>query len=312
MPTIIIPLYNAEQVDFRFNIKPPIRFEKWNNQIQRVEMIEGRPEEIPDAVAIFEEEVDYHNALQNLEKLGLPILPLIFEKAYYAYSVADENHILMHQTTSLVHFKKGWKWIRPGKLQDFLDKALKSYFEHNLDLILRVRYEADFMSNSIEVRFHLHWMILEILSKQFCGTRRESPISQATIVKMISLAEEELIANISMAGEERNERLNLVKQNLNNRLQEKSHKDRLFEFLSGKCHLKIESNTIKQIVELHGKLIKTASFNFSEDELKIFSLTDNLSRLAIIICLTDFSKEFSKFLEIQTIMGPKLFEWSIE
>jgi hypothetical protein len=311
MSPIIIPLYNAEKVDFRFNITPPIRFEKWNNQIKRVEMIKGRPEKIPDAVAIFEEEVDYHNALQNLEKLGLSILPLIFEKAFYAYSVADENHILMHQATSFVRFKNGWKWIKPGKLQDFLDKALKSYFEHNLDLILKVRYEADFMSNSIEVKFHLHLMILEILSKKFCGTRRESPISQSTILKMISLAEEELIANISMDGEERNERLNLVKQNLNNRLQEKSHKDRLFEFLSGKCHLQIESNMIKKIVELHGKLIKTASFNFSGEELRLFSLADNLSRLAIIICLTDFDKEFSKYLEIQTIMGPKLFEWSL-
>ncbi|NLH78817.1 MAG: hypothetical protein GX465_17485, partial [Acidobacteria bacterium] len=201
MSPIIIPLYNAEEFDFRFNIKPPIRFEKWNNQIKHVEMIEGRPEEIPDAVAIFEEEIDYNSALQKLERLGLSILPLIFEKAYYAYSVANENQILMHQSTSIVRFKNGWKWIRPGKLQDFLDVAVKSYFDHNLDLILRVRYEADFMSNSVEVKFHLHWMILEILSKQFCGTRRESPISQATIEKMISLAEEELYTNTSLEGE---------------------------------------------------------------------------------------------------------------
>jgi hypothetical protein len=309
MAFVIIPLYNAEEVDFRFNINPPLRFEKWNRQIRHVAMTEEGPEDIPDAVAIFEDEIDYHNALQNLEKLGLSILPVIFEKAYYAYSVADENFVLIHHSTTFVRFKRGWHWIRPEKLQDFLDQALTSYFRHNLDLILKVRYEADFMSSSIEVKFHLHWMILEILSKTFCETRRDSPISRNTIEKMIALAEGELTANTLINGEERNQRLNLVRQNLNNRLIQKSHRDLLSEFLSVKCHLRLESDMIKKIVELHGKLMKTASFNFSDEELSLFPLVDNVSRLAIIICLINFDEEFSKYLAIQTFKGPKLFDW---
>lgn len=303
---VIIPLYNAEQEDFRFNTDPSIRFEKWNRQIKHVE-----PEEIPDAVAIFDEEVNRDRALYILEGLGLPILPLIFEKAYFAYSVADENSVKMRHSTAGVFYREGYQWIKPEKLQVFLDIALNSYFAYNLDLVLKIRYEADFMSNSMEVKFHLHWMILEILSKTFCDTKRVSPISDVTIENMIAIANEELASNQSLSTEERIQRLNLVKQNLKNRLKEKSHRDLLSEFLSDKCHLRVDSDIIKKMAALHGKIIKTASFDYSEDEIKIFSITDYLSHLSIIISLTDFDENFSTFLQIHNFLGTRFFDWRI-
>ncbi|OPZ44050.1 MAG: hypothetical protein BWY93_00789 [Euryarchaeota archaeon ADurb.BinA087] len=306
---VIIPLYNAEQADFRFNIKPVIQFEPWNGQIKHVAMFDKEIEEIPDAVAIFKEDIDPNQALEIFEKSGLMILPLIFDKAYNVYSVANETNVILRQLAFFGEPKKGDNLIRYDRLQSFLDCALPSYYKHNLDFVLHIWYEAEFRSSSIEIRFHLYWIILDILSSTFCKTQRESPISRSTIKKMIELANQELIANKKLTSDEKGQRLNLIKQNLKYRLKERSYRDILSEFFLERCQLRVESDIIKKMADFHGKVIKMKTPNSSENHSDIFSITRYLTQICLIICLTDFDEKFSRYLFYHTFRGPKFFEW---
>ncbi len=307
---IIIPLYNAEKIDFRFNTKPAVRFEKWNRQIERVAMVEGEPEDIPDAVAIFEEQIDINHSLNILEKLGLNILPLIFEKAYFVYLVANEKGVIQRSATSYSITKKGNTWINQKYLQDFLDIATNSLTKYDLHIALSLMYESEFRANSMEVKYFLNSLILETLSKKFINSHRDSMISKETIDQMMVIAKTALDNDERLIETERSYWYDLMKGNLQNRLKNKSNRDMIHELLSNKCKFIVDEKIVKDIVGLRGKIVHKGVFNINNQvDIQIYKNLDYLAKICILACLTDFDQNFSKYLKLHHFRGPQFFKW---
>ena len=307
---IIIPLYNAEEIDFRFNTKPAVRFEKWNRQIERVVMIEGEPEEIPEAVAIFEDEIDINHSLNTLEKLGLNILPLIFEKAYFVYQVANEKGVIQRLATDFSRYKNGSTWINKKYLQDFLDIATTSLTKYDLHIALSLRYESEFRASSMEVQFFLNSLILETLSKKFINSRRDSMISKETIDQMLVIAKRALDNDERLDDTKKSRWYNLINGNLHNKLAMKSNSDMIYEFLNDKCKFIVEETIVKEIVGLRGKIVHNGMLNIDNQvNIQIYRNLDYLAQICIIACLTDFDQNFSNYLKPHHFRGPKFFEW---
>jgi len=310
MTQIIVPLYNAEQIDFRFNTKPAIRFEKWNRQIERVAMKTGEQEDIPDAVAIFEEQIDENQSIDSLQKLGLSILPLIFEKAYFVYQVANEKEVFQRWSTPFSVYKKGHIWIDKKHLQSFLDISTCSLAKYDLHLALNLLYESEFRASAVEVKFFLLSIILETLSNKFINPKRDSMISQETINLMLDLARKALDINARLKDTERSRWYDLIKGNLQEKLTIKSNRDMIFEFLIDKCKLNVEEQTVKDIVRLRGKFVHSGMFDYgNKEDLQTYKNLDYLARICIIVCLTDFNPNFSYFLTPHEFLGPKFFKW---
>jgi len=311
MAHLFIPLYNAEKLNFSFNTNPKVNFEAWNRQIKQIQMFPEEKEVIPDAIAIFEGDINAGNALEELDRLGLDILPLIFEKAYYADSVANCDSIIHRQRTTFAIPHEGQKWIKDEKLQSFLDIATNSIVKDNdLNILLKIRYEADFCASSMEVKYFLYWYIIHKMAKRFCNGIENSPISSATLKNMLRLAEKDIKNNSMIPDDKKIEKINLVKSNLKYRLNEKSHREIITEFLSNGCHLKIENLDIKKMVTIHGVLSKDIKPEYDKDYHLIFSHVEYVSRLVLIIALLGFEPGFSKYLPIRNYR-PQLFEWDI-
>jgi hypothetical protein len=310
MNQIIVPLYNAEQIDFRFNTKPAVRFEKWNRQIERVAMKKGEPEDIPDAVAIFEEQIDPNQSIDTLLKLGLNILPLIFEKTYFVYQVANEKEVFQRCSTSFSIYKKGRTWIDKEHLQSFLDIATCSLAKYDLHLSLNLMYESEFRASAVEVKFFLLSIILETLSNKFINPKRDSKISQETINQMLGVAKAAMDTDAKLKDTERSRWYDLIKGNLQDKLTIKSNREMIFEFLTDKCRLNVEEQTVKDIVRLRGKFVHSGMFDYgNKEDLQTYKNLDYLARICIIVCLTDFNTNFSNYLTPHEFLGPKFFKW---
>jgi len=306
---IIIPIYNAEKFEFMFNTVPAVRFELWNKQIEKISMFSDEQETIPDAIAVFEGEVDQNRALEILEELGLNILPLIFEKAYYIYQVADEKHVFMKSSTSFSIFRnKGFSWIWPKQLQNFLDSATTNKKKYDLQLILGTRYEADFRANSVQVKCFLYSLILEMLTEKFIDKIKQSPLSEETLTEMLMLARNELVKKGKMDENLECSEYNLIKQNLMHRLNEKSNKEKIYEFLNSKCHLKVNQKEVGEMISLRGKIVHSGSFNFNKKDLQTYKNLDYVCRIALIISLLDFDENFLRYLTPHKFLGPKFIE----
>ncbi len=304
---IIIPIYNAEKIGLRFNTTPAVRFEPWNRQIEKVSMFPNEQERIPDVVAIFEGDVDKNRALETLDELGLCILPLIFEKSYHIYQVANEKHVFLKSSTSFSIPRNGWSWIWPNQLQPFLDRATTNKKKYDMQLVLGTHYEADFRANSVQVTCFLHSLILEILAEKFVDKTKESSLSEETLTEMLELASNEFIKKGKMKLGSSCPEFNLVKQNLMHGLKEKSNKDKIHEFLNSNCRLNVSQKDVSDMVALRGKIVHSASFD--EADLQPYKNLCYLSRLALIISLVDFDKNFSRYLSPHHFCGPEFFEW---
>ncbi len=307
---IIVPLYNAEQKNFRFNTNPAVRFEKWNRQIERVAMEKGESEHIPDAVALFEEAINPNQSIEILQKIGLNILPLIFEKAYFIYQIANEKEVFQRWSTTFSVYKKGWHWIDENHLQPFLDIATCSLAKYDLHLALNLMYESEFRASAVEVKYFLLSIILETLSNKFINPKRDSMISQETIDHMLGIAKAALDINARLEDAERSRWCDLIKGNLQDKLTIKSNREMIFEFLTDKCKLNVEEKIVRDIVRLRGKFVHSGKFDYNnQEDLQIYKNLSYLARICIIVCLTDFNPNFSKYLMPHEFRGPKFFEW---
>lgn len=267
-------------------------------------------ENIPDAVAIFEEQIDANQSIETLQKLGLNILPLIFEKTYFAYQVANEKEVFQRWSTAISVYKKGNIWIDKKHLQSFLDIATGSLVKYDLHLALNLLYESEFRASAVEVKFFLLSIILETLSNKFINFKKDSMISRETINQMLGLAKTALDNDARLNDAERSRWNDLIKGNLQEKLTIKSNREMIFEFLTDKCKLNVEEQTVKDIVRLRGKFVHSGMFDYgNKEDLQTYKNLDYLARICIIVCLTDFNSNFSNFLIPHEFLGPKFFKW---
>jgi hypothetical protein len=314
MPKFIVPLYGAEKISCHLCRDPVVRIEPWNRQIKDLRMFPDQEEDIPDCVAIVEGEGITGDPLDILYRYGLLVLPLIFERPFHIYQMGDEESIKTVMSAPYIVDKKGYAWIRPGKLNEFLETAVRSLNKYGLHFALSFHQEIAFRTSAANVQFIMEALLLEHLSNVFISRDIESPLSTDTITEILGVVKRDLTRNGHLTPSDSPKRFskyNKIKSNLNAGLNEKSFRQMAFEFLHDKCGFDINENYVARVVELRGKMVHDPANCFKEgsEDFTMISDLEYINRVALIKVLSDFNPGFQKFIRPHTHFRVKILKW---
>jgi len=311
MSPTLIPIYNSERLCCTLGRNRDIRIEPWNRQIKEVKMLGDAVEDVPDSVAIIEKDhCTIDEAFSILHESGFQILPLIFEKAYFIYQIADTNSVTARASVSYSIFGRGNDWIKQSRLDDFLRLAVECYEKHRMGFALDLHYEIDFRSSSAEVKFLLHALLLEHLSRKFVDKEMELHLSADVEQRIMSLAEADFIQQgLSSSSEPPlKEKLNKLKENIKQGLTEKSTRQAITELLNTKIGLNVDPKIVSDITRLRGTILHSQKYSF-EDLSELLRKASYINRIALISILTDFDPNFQRYIKHHTFPGFDLLPW---